>query len=115
MQNKNSATNIEFEFYIEDGENASAFTLANGFEVGELNNRITADLTDNVLIIELMKRSDARAFVDALQDNILSLSIADMQFKLVKGSAMYSIDEKMALVVKIEVDPNSAKLLKRGT
>ena len=67
MQNKNSATNIEFEFYIEDGENASAFTLTNGFEVHELNNRITADLTDNVLIIELMKRNDARAFVDALQ------------------------------------------------
>lgn len=101
---------IEFSFIFEDPEHDSMFILANGFDLEQLNSSISADLNDNKLLLEIPSGEYARAFVRAFHECRLSLDVAGILFRIIHESIEYGISEKMALIVKLDIDPLSAKI-----
>jgi hypothetical protein len=94
---------IEFEFAMPDPEYRNLFTLHHGLGLDELNLNIQADLTNNLLTIEIERDIFARACIEALKDEQLVLSISGMQFELKYNTLSISIIEDMKLRIAIDI------------
>ena len=94
-----------------DKEYETYFTMRNGFSISDMNDSIAADLDDNLLVIELHKKSHVQAFVSAaITDNKLRLDIAGVSFELLTEGALFSMKDNMIVQVSVFIDPVTAKV-----
>ncbi len=77
-----SPAGVEFEFAIPVAENATMFELKSDVSLPELNSRISAELVENYLTIEIDSQQVWQLCIDCFKSRIFALDIGDQLFGL---------------------------------
>jgi hypothetical protein len=77
-----SPAGVEFEFAIPVAENATMFELKSDVSLAELNSRISAELVENYLTIEIDSHQVWQLCIDCFKSRIFALDIGDQLFGL---------------------------------